>query len=348
MWAGGFHNRVLLALRSGLLNEMTWALNTLVKVSAKDALQKVNQIPPLQDAVVELLNEQLQGLWSLVSSQDGLRRLSALKLGSLASRDEVAERREIILGALHSLLNFSWAEANADELSRDPTVVTAIDLALKLGKLDRDIFWEIHRYALDLLDNVANRVAVDPRNDALVSSLCQSLMEPDRHEVASALRSLLRLCHRDANSKEVLPIMNADDIVERLVSFLLLRTQDEELAYYAVEMLQRIAHGTHGGAKRIYDIGGPIVLRELVQMLRNEARHLPDPLESSSSFVPPHQFAERLKPIGQNALPSQPEGTANSGATNADSSRASLAPPVEDVTGTTTKHWCVGHSLFSP
>lgn len=302
MWSGSFSNRVLLALQSNLINEMTWALNVLIRVSAKDALHSLQSIPPLLDAVVEVLDHTLHALWKDIVANP--RKLLAIKTTGLLSGDTIAADREMALAALHVLTNFSWLEQTAETLAKDPAIVTAIEIAMQLGQLDRELFGELHMYALSLLDNLANKVVVDPRNDSLVSSLCRSLLEVDRREVIAAIRSILRICHRDSNSKEVIPIANTDEVVERLVAFLLLRAQDGELAYYAVELLHRIAQGVHDGGKRIMDIGGTFVVRELVFFLKEEARHLPDPFDAATKhFVPPPQLAEKLKPINMANAP---------------------------------------------
>ncbi|KAI9034127.1 hypothetical protein DFJ74DRAFT_648299 [Hyaloraphidium curvatum] len=310
---------------------MTWALNSLIALSAREGPQPpLHHVPPLQDSVVNLLESKLESLWDRVSvtgtgidgqspvREDGL--LIAKATGLLPS-DSVFADRELALGSLHVLYNFSWAETNADTLARDPTILSAVELALRLGKADRDLFWEVHQYALDLLDNIANTVIIDSRDNHLVYSLCKSLQELDRREVVSAIRSLLRLCHRDQNSKIVLPLANTDEVVERLTSLLLVRAQDPELAYYVVELLNRIAQGGYGGAKRILDCGRSSVIRELVHLLRDTAnRLLGDPLNPTAPYVPPSQLAEKLKTnasqpdLQSPARPFVPSGAAPPGA----------------------------------
>ncbi|KAK9333429.1 hypothetical protein V1520DRAFT_139945 [Lipomyces starkeyi] len=257
-------NRVVLAIRSNLPDEMDWALQSLVRMSFEtpDDLH-FDRYPALAPALVEKLNsaDQFKDIdtysfqtndGKVVTTDDDLGLF-----GATVATEKVRKQLDKVLEAALVLRNAAINPENARHLSRSQVCAVALVKCLTLPS-DRPSLVELRQYCLDIVESVALFLRPTSSQDSLFRALAGYLSSDDRGVLISALRAIARLViNVEAN------LLQAVDrkVVARICALILL--DDEELLSVCLDFLYQYT----AAPENIELTGEAVDWRELVQQL---------------------------------------------------------------------------------
>ncbi|KAI8330774.1 hypothetical protein BC941DRAFT_404478 [Chlamydoabsidia padenii] len=209
-----FRSRMLLALQSGLPNEVDWVFNTLVRFSYSSENFSLDYMPSLIDHLIDFIDPFLQ---QHQSEENNL----------LCTRSEQTERA---LQVLHILRNFSFLDNNLKRLAHHTRLGHILMLCLDSSST------ELTRHCLDILENIAPQVILAGPDDPYLQAMTRFLLDSnDRALILGAIRSLTRVAVTEVNEPVLLriPPDHRTAILQRLFQFLLI--DDEELMAASLE-----------------------------------------------------------------------------------------------------------------
>ncbi|KAJ1341825.1 hypothetical protein BSLG_003598 [Batrachochytrium salamandrivorans] len=298
---GGWQNRLALALRSELPNEVDWAFNKLIKISYEHTFY-VGFIPVLPEVLIEhmlpffnqlVLNTSPHNFETTLKcgmpgSTPQQRRLTltyevntdnATKGGddsdldldpthimslsgiSMFATTQSQTLQERVLQSLHIIRNLSFMADNAAAFSKDHTLLTLLAKAIALPT--GTIYVEIKQYAMDIYENLAAYIVLRGPSDFYLACLKQMIFESDRGRVVGSLRCLIRLAGSEANEKVLVGVETG--VVQRLIQLLLV--PDEEVVCGVMEFLYLFSSMGSDGGVRIMSCVRFNVLRLLLKFL---------------------------------------------------------------------------------
>ncbi|KAK9236092.1 hypothetical protein V1525DRAFT_445120 [Lipomyces kononenkoae] len=257
-------NRVALAIRSNLPDELDWALQSLVRMSFEtpDDLH-FDRYPALAPALVEKLNsaDQFKDIDTFSFQADDGRMITTdddLGLfGASVATEKVRKQLDKVLEAALVLRNAAINPENARHLSRSQVCVDALVKCLALPS-DRPSLVELRQYCLDIVEAVALFLRPTSSQDSLFRALAGYLSSDDRGVLISALRAIARLVINAETN-----LLQAVDrkIVSRICALILL--DDEELLAVCLDFLYQYT----AASENIELTGEAVDWRELVQQL---------------------------------------------------------------------------------
>ncbi|KAJ2999799.1 AT-rich interactive domain-containing protein 2 [Globomyces sp. JEL0801] len=260
---GGWQNRLSLALKSNLPNEVDWAFNKLVKLSYQHQFY-VGYIPGLP----EILLDHAMPFFDKLSLNTSPLNFETSISKSLSSSDQavVPEMASIslfnsqpsfillerVLQSLHIIRNMSFMNENAFAFSRDHKLLTILAKSLALPSVSYCKFFshdlalyvtfstfefesltyldlEIQQHSLDIFENIASLLVLRGPSDFYLACLKKMIFESDRSRILGALRSLIRLISNEQNVKIMMLIDTP--IIQRLLQLLLVPDEDIEFFY---------------------------------------------------------------------------------------------------------------------
>ncbi|KAJ3122277.1 AT-rich interactive domain-containing protein 2 [Physocladia obscura] len=241
---GGSQNKLLLALQSGLSNEVDWAFNKLIRLSASFPPNfHVGSIAGLIDALIAhadpffdilKLNTAVD---NFETSPDHMRASELHKLPnfsefSLFNSLEANQLMDRILQVMHILRNFSFTEMHIKFLIQQHHVLTIIAKSLALPNFS--IYTALKHQSLDIFENMSTHIHLRGRHDFYLACLRKAIVDApgDRALLLGSLRSLARLCGTDANHPHLCDI--DQHVLERAWQLVCVRG-DDELVYVALE-----------------------------------------------------------------------------------------------------------------
>jgi hypothetical protein len=207
---GGFKNRYLLALESGLPNEIDWAFNELIKLSFFCPENfHIDVIPGILDVLLNFVD---------------MNKL--LDPSALVSPTELERFNQVF----HIVRNFSFLEVNYKSLLLSTRLLSFLQ---KIFLAPYFKFPEIFINTLDIIENLSSHISIQSLQDPLFEKLKQSLFSDDRAILLGALRTLTKLCISQSNE----PIfMDVDQkMIRRLFDLILI--WDEDIVYTVMEFL---------------------------------------------------------------------------------------------------------------
>ncbi|KAJ1500009.1 Chromatin structure-remodeling complex protein rsc9 [Coelomomyces lativittatus] len=240
---GGFENRILLALKSNLPNEIDWALAKLCSISYTNDRFHLQSIPGLLEALMHIcftFAEQCSSdLNDLVVSKEDL----------------VHQTRATLI--LHALRNFSFVQTNFRYLTSARGFLLQMLTLPDLGKT-----LELKLMALDILENVAFMLKLEPnpQDIALLSHLHSLVLHSDRAFVLGSLRTLCRLALLEANEPMFLTHLPIQ-LVHHVCQWLPLLHVDEELVHRALDYLYQFTLMSPGLTNQIAEALTPTQLQ---------------------------------------------------------------------------------------
>ncbi|KAK9369316.1 hypothetical protein V1509DRAFT_620370 [Lipomyces kononenkoae] len=257
-------NRVALAIRSNLPDELDWALQSLVRMSFEtpDDLH-FDRYPALAPALVEKLNsaDQFKDIDTFsFQTEDGQMITTDDDLGlfgASVATEKVRKQLDKVLEAALVLRNAAINPENARHLSRSQVCVDALVKCLTLPS-DRPSLVELRQYCLDIVESVALFLRPTSSQDSLFRALAGYLSSDDRGVLIGALRAIARLViNVEAN------LLQAIDrkLVSRICALILL--DDEELLAVCLDFLYQYT----AASENIELTGEAVDWRELVQQL---------------------------------------------------------------------------------
>ncbi|OZJ06843.1 hypothetical protein BZG36_00181 [Bifiguratus adelaidae] len=242
---GGHKNRILLALKSGLPNEVDWAFNSLVKLSYEcpDNFH-LDMIPSLLPAIVKYAR-QFFDVFVAVGSTNAMpngmldtaglpdRNSSEMDVDDIEynvlNNKSYQEALERVLQVFHVIRNFSFLDSSVRILASNDELKKL--LISGLGLPSRSRFMEIKQHCLDVLENISPQILLRSTHEDIYVILSELLYTSDRALILGSVRTLTRLAVNEGNEKV---LSNIDiNVVQRLYELLLLN--DEELLAATLE-----------------------------------------------------------------------------------------------------------------
>lgn len=226
---GGHKSRLLLALNSGLPNEIDWALNKLVLLSfmCPDNFA-LHGIPSILDAILDHAEPYMRIMerekeYDLEDLRRKKRLFNEYPLNSAEF--------ERILQIFHIFRNFSFLASNLAYMRSSERLMKLI----KLG-LSKDSVLQIHEMrlnAIDIIENFGALISFESPDDPLFVQIKRMVHEHDRAIVLSAFRTLTRLCAIESNAKAFEQVDSS--VLQR--TFQLFFVWDEEMITAVMEFL---------------------------------------------------------------------------------------------------------------
>jgi chromatin structure-remodeling complex subunit RSC9 len=217
--------RIAMALRSGLREEIDWALHELVRMSYELGddirLEGVN-------GLADCLLDKISSLFSHIpNSIPGKKRPAYINFQP--------KEYDKVLEAMLILRNAALQEENAIYLAlRVPRTKVTVEKILGLPWQEYPELMELRYYGLDVAESIIPFITVAGEDDALYIAMKQLLMSPERSSLILGLKALARMAVNDENNSLLQDIpLDASLRVQQL----LLLEDDEELVNAALDFL---------------------------------------------------------------------------------------------------------------
>ena len=140
-----------------------------------------------------------------------------------------------IIHLLHILRNLSFVEGPVRSLFYGHSFTRSIVVScLKLPDLSH--FVELRGYALDIVENVANFITVQSKDDKTLRALYKMLLENDKYIICGALRTLQKMCTIEQNEHVLMDPPR--EVTQRIIELLLV--PDEEILNNALDYLYEL------------------------------------------------------------------------------------------------------------
>lgn len=214
-----------MALRSGLREEIDWALHELVRMSYELGddirLEGVN-------GLADCLIDKISSLFSHIPNTTPGKKRPAYINFQPKEYDKVLE-------AMLILRNAALQEENAIYLAlRVPRTKITVEKILGLPCQEYPELMELRYYGLDVAESIIPFITIAGEDDALYIAMKQLLMSPERSSLILGLKALARMAVNDENNS-LLQDISLDASVR--VQQLLLLEDDEELVNAALDFL---------------------------------------------------------------------------------------------------------------
>ncbi|KAK3828618.1 MAG: hypothetical protein J3Q66DRAFT_323117 [Benniella sp.] len=232
---GGHQNRILLALKSELPNEIDWAFSRLISLSFEWNEFSLNMIPGLLDELLGFAQPFFEW-WSTldIKCNDELRDEDILSFNESHSMERV-------LQVFHILRNLSFLDHNTIILTEHPGFRAMLQQGLSMPPSTH--LNELRIYCLDTLECLSIHITLRSKFDIYLRELHRLLQTNDKAMILGCLRALTRLAANENNEKILCEI--DPEIIERISQLLLV--QDEELIGATLDYLYQFS-SFHGDA----------------------------------------------------------------------------------------------------
>ncbi|RIB07494.1 hypothetical protein C2G38_2045948 [Gigaspora rosea] len=231
---GGHHNRILLALKSNLPNEVDWAFEILVQLSADEIINfYVDKIPGLVDTILLFVSPFYKDLRKLTghdsvctSAMDYCKDVDNLEatINEFLSSSTKVEQLKRIMQIFLMFRNLSFTEHNVKFMAGYKPLRRFLIESLVLPEVAR--LSELKHHCLETVTNMCRVITLRSSKDELLSTLPKLLYSKDSALVLLSIRAMASLAANEHNAdflREIDPTT-----VQRLVQLLLIE-DDEEL-----------------------------------------------------------------------------------------------------------------------
>ncbi|KAF9931590.1 Chromatin structure-remodeling complex protein rsc9, partial [Modicella reniformis] len=232
---GGHQNRILLALRSELPNEIDWAFSRLISLSFEWNEFSLNMIPGLLDELLSFAQPFFEW-WSSLDPKD----CEDLKEEDVLSVNDT-HNMERMLQVFHILRNLSFLDHNTIILTEHPGFRRMLQQGLSMPPSTH--LNELRIYCLDTLECLSIHITLRSKFDIYLRELHKLLQTCDKAMILGTLRALTRLAANEHNEKILCEI--DPEIIERISQLLLV--QDDELIGATLDYLYQFS-SFHGDA----------------------------------------------------------------------------------------------------
>ncbi|KAF9434955.1 Chromatin structure-remodeling complex protein rsc9 [Entomortierella beljakovae] len=232
---GGHQNRILLALKSDLPNEIDWAFCRLISLSYEWNEFSLNMIPGLLNELLSFA-QPFFDWWTSFESKDQ-QELIEEDLLNISDTHNM----ERILQVFHILRNLSFLDHNTVILTDHTGFRKMLQQGLSMPPSTQ--LNELRVYCLDTLECLSIHITLRSKFDVYLRELHKLLHTNDKAMILGCLRALTRLAANEHNEK----ILNDIDpeIIERISQLLLV--QDDELIGATLDYLYQFS-SFHGDA----------------------------------------------------------------------------------------------------
>ncbi|KAG0253495.1 Chromatin structure-remodeling complex protein rsc9 [Mortierella polycephala] len=230
---GGHQNRILLALKSELPNEIDWAFSRLISLSFEWNEFSLNMIPGLLNELLSFA-QPFFDWWSTLEPKD-IEELMGEDLLNMSDTHNM----ERVLQVFHILRNLSFLDHNTVILTEHAGFRKMLQQGLSMPsstQLD-----ELRIYCLDTLECLSIHITLRSKFDVYLRELQKLLHTNDKALILGSLRALTRLAANEHNEKILSDI--DPEIIERISQLLLI--QDDELIGATLDYLYQFSsfHG---------------------------------------------------------------------------------------------------------
>ncbi|TPX33241.1 hypothetical protein SmJEL517_g03867 [Synchytrium microbalum] len=309
---GGPHSRLLLALESGLPNEIDWAFNKLIKIS----FRSYNSIKPIDisniPGLLHILLTHMAPVFGRINLDVQARADAVLaeptaagQLNPLPPLTEItifASTDQLILfeRALQSLLvinNFTFYIPNIKNLVESDHLLSYLTKGIALPS--STLYIELKRYCLTILEEMSEYLDVSKNGrDYIVTYLEKLVHSNDLGLILPALRILNQLAMQDKH-EEVFS-NPSPEFMKRLMDLLL--TPHEEVIHYIMDHFYHLS--SLGGDTARAIVGGDGIsnssgarLRMLLRMLFYSSKR-----QKAAAAAQAQKVASAGRPTAQNLL----------------------------------------------
>ncbi|KAG0231229.1 Chromatin structure-remodeling complex protein rsc9 [Actinomortierella wolfii] len=227
---GGHQNRILLALRSELPNEVDWAFNKLIALSFEWHEFSLNMVPGLLDELLTFAQPFFDWLNSIET-----RQLEDLNEDDVAALND-NYNLERVLQVFHIIRNVSFLDHNTRPLSEEGALRKMLQQGLNLPSIGQ--LGELRIYCLETLESLSEHIVLRTKFDLYLQQLHTLLGSNDRTLILCSLRALIRLAGNESNERILGDI--DPDVILRISQLLLIK--DEELVATALDYLYQYSN----------------------------------------------------------------------------------------------------------
>jgi len=248
---GRNNNRILLAMKSQLPNEIDWAFEVLIQLSEDENIFfYIDKIPGLIDVILTFVAPFYKDMRKLTElsnvtikeiGKDGDYLESTIKeyFSSPARIEQLKRVMQIFL----IFRNLSFLEYNSEIMATYKPLRRFLIEGLNLPEITR--FSELRHHCLETVENMCRFIVLKSGREELLLTLPKMLYSNDSALIIHSIRALTRLASNENNVEFMQEI--DPDMVERLVQFLLI-DDDEELIvavldwFYQYSTYEELAH----------------------------------------------------------------------------------------------------------
>ncbi|KAJ3371218.1 Chromatin structure-remodeling complex protein rsc9 [Kappamyces sp. JEL0680] len=250
---GGWQNRLILALKSHLPNEIDWAFNKLIKLSFLHHFF-VGYLPGLSDALLDHAKPFFDALKLSTNPKDFETRLlnpaadntlPTLSHITLFQSKEGALQLERVLQVLHIIRNMTFMHENAGAFSKDIRLLTMLAKAMTLAP--SSYYMEVTQHALDIFENLAHHILLRGPADFFLAALKRHVYDTDRARIITSVKCLSRLTMVEKNERVMSSIDTA--LLQRMLQLLLV--PDEEIVVVVLDYLYLFTNGSVDSGLRL-------------------------------------------------------------------------------------------------
>lgn len=247
--------RIAMGLKSGLPDEVDFALTKLVQTSyeAGDEL-RAEAFPGLSEALFEKLG----------SIEELIREHSFKGFEDVLEDADFTKHLEKINEAALVLRNMSFQIDNARYFSHLKNSRRIIVMCLSLP--NQTSFVELKHYVLDMVESMATHLAVS-FNDNLFEALHSNLLSDDRGLLLGSLRSICRFVMGRDESNRLGEIQMA--AIDRIRNLLML--EDEDLVSACLDFLYQYTANEENVEKLMQPSDGIELIKQLMRLLLYQA-----------------------------------------------------------------------------
>nr|CAG8439935.1 12608_t:CDS:2 [Entrophospora candida] len=259
--SGGHLNRILLALKSQLANEIDWALDTLLKISMDQMINfRLDRIPELLDIFVIHLNNFYVQVTSLYEvNQYSTESTVNDYFNDLNNYLHLQKASQIFL----ILRNFSSYNYNAELMSANKMIQNFVMEALTLPAFLK--FPQIRIYCIEIIKSMSHIIKLNSSEDEILVVLRRLIFSDDIALVIHSITTMSRLAGNEQNSEFIKDVDSC--VVKRLVNLLLI-DDDEELSKAILELLYYFSTSEETASRMVEYAPGNLV-RLLISYLRH-------------------------------------------------------------------------------
>jgi chromatin structure-remodeling complex subunit RSC9 len=244
-------HRIAMALRSGLHDEIDWALHELVRMSYElgDDI-RLEGVLGLADALLDKIST----LFKHIPSSTTKKRPAYINFQP-KDYDKVLE-------AMLILRNAALQDDNAIFLAlKVPRTKTVVEKILALPCLEYPELMELRYYGLDVAESIIPYITISGEDDPLYMAMKTLLLSPERSSLILGLKALARMAVNDENNSLLQDIpIDASIRVQQL----LLLEDDEELVNAVLDFLYQFTTYKSNVQTLVAKSGG---MRKLVDAL---------------------------------------------------------------------------------
>ncbi|KAL1914660.1 uncharacterized protein VTP21DRAFT_8071 [Calcarisporiella thermophila] len=292
---GGPKNRILLALKSELPNEIDWAFSRLITLSYECPDDfRIDLIPNLLDILLSFTTpffERCRSYSKIIAhsnaSHEGGKKRSAPEDSFLSRFFTSKSDQELIHRVLQAFLiirNFSFLDHNSARMAEHVLLRQLLMECLVAPAYEQQV--ELQNYCIDIFENMSAHITLRTRKDEVLQLLWRMLFAEDRSMILGSLRSLTRLATNEHNHAALSGIDRR--LVSRLAELLLL--EDEEIVAAALDHLYQYSATHVSFTRRFLTMAPANFVRLLITFLR-----WPSPISppSNASLALGHQHTQQ-------------------------------------------------------